>query len=101
MTTMKKMTLAISIDVPAMPPKPRRPAINARIRKVTTQLNMTRSSATEFGSGGGGGGRPARHSEKQSSLGTKVPGRETGKFASLGERNRASPDQMWPPPTAP
>jgi hypothetical protein len=44
---MKKMTLAISIDVPAMPPKPRRPATKAIIRKVTTQLNMTRTSVLQ------------------------------------------------------
>src|SRR4051794_16933985 len=40
---MKKMILAISMDAPATPPKPRMPAISATIRKVTTQPNITRS----------------------------------------------------------
>src|ERR1700738_685769 len=40
-TAMKKMTLAISIEAPAMPPKPKMPAIRAMMRKVTTQLNIT------------------------------------------------------------
>ena len=39
---MKKIALAISMETPAMPPKPRIPAINATIRNVTTQLSMTR-----------------------------------------------------------
>jgi hypothetical protein len=38
------MTLAISIEAPAMPPKPKMPAIRAMIRNVTTQLSMTRTS---------------------------------------------------------
>ena len=42
MTAMKKMILAISMEAPAMPPKPRIPAINATTRNVTTQLSMTR-----------------------------------------------------------
>jgi hypothetical protein len=37
---MKKMILAISIEAPAMPPKPRTPAISAIIKNVTTQLSM-------------------------------------------------------------
>ena len=41
---MKKMILAISIEAPAMPPKPRMPAISAMIRNVTTQLSMTTSN---------------------------------------------------------
>src|SRR5665213_1446141 len=41
MTAIKKMALAISIDAPAIPPKPRIPAISATTKKVTTQLNMT------------------------------------------------------------
>src|SRR5262249_28256872 len=44
MTAMKKIALAISTDAPAMPPKPRTPAISAMIRNVTTQLNMVLSS---------------------------------------------------------
>src|SRR5437879_6503042 len=36
------MILAISIEAPAIPPKPRMPAISAMIRNVTTQLSMTR-----------------------------------------------------------
>src|SRR6266576_2130947 len=44
MTAIKKMTLAISIEAPAMPPKPKMPAIRAMIRKVTTQLSMFRTS---------------------------------------------------------
>jgi hypothetical protein len=40
-TAIKKIALAISMDAPAMPPKPRMPAINAMTRKVTTQLSMT------------------------------------------------------------
>ena len=41
---MKKIALAISMDTPATPPKPRMPAINATIRNVTTQLNMIQPS---------------------------------------------------------
>ena len=44
-TAMKKIALAISTEAPAMPPKPKIPAINATIRNVTTQLNMTRPLA--------------------------------------------------------
>ena len=39
-TAMKKMILAISIEAPAMPPKPRMPAISAMTRNVTTQPSM-------------------------------------------------------------
>jgi hypothetical protein len=40
---MKKISLAISMDAPARPPKPRTPAISAIIRNVTTQLSMVRT----------------------------------------------------------
>src|SRR5712671_5141794 len=43
-TAIKKMTLAISIEAPAMPPKPKMPAISAMIKNVTTQLNMVLTS---------------------------------------------------------
>jgi hypothetical protein len=43
-TAMKKMILAISIDAPATPPKPRMPAISATTKNVTTQLSMVRPS---------------------------------------------------------
>ncbi len=43
---MKKMILAISIDAPARPPKPRIPAISAIIRNVTTQLSMVKTSVS-------------------------------------------------------
>ena len=48
---MKKMILAISIEAPAMPPKPRMPAINAMIKNVTTQLSMADLSTFRFESG--------------------------------------------------
>ncbi|MHC2681770.1 acyl-CoA thioesterase FadM [Bradyrhizobium diazoefficiens] len=44
-TAMKKMILAISIEAPAMPPKPRIPAISAITRNVTTQPSMVKSSS--------------------------------------------------------
>jgi len=44
MMAMKKIALAISMDAPAMPPKPRIPAISATIKNVTTQLSMIRTS---------------------------------------------------------
>src|ERR1700719_2379418 len=47
-TAMKKIALAISMEAPAMPPKPRTPAMSAMIRKVTTQLNMTISDWSHF-----------------------------------------------------
>ena len=46
MMAMKKIALAISMEAPAMPPKPRMPAISATIRNVTTQLSMTRTSVS-------------------------------------------------------
>jgi hypothetical protein len=36
------------MEAPAMPPKPRMPAIKAMIRNVTTQLNMVRTSVSTF-----------------------------------------------------
>jgi hypothetical protein len=45
-TAMKKIALAISMEVPATPPKPRTPAINATIRNVTTQPNMGTTSVS-------------------------------------------------------
>ena len=66
-TAIKKIVLAISMEAPARPPKPNTPAINAIIRKVTTQLNMTRSSSPI--------------PRNQSVWETKVPGRETRKIA--------------------
>lgn len=72
---MKKIVLAISIETPAMPPKPRTPAINAMTKKVTTQLNMIQTSVSVSA-------RPiAPCLEKQSSPELLVPDRETGKFA--------------------
>src|SRR6266487_2453957 len=43
--TSENMTIAISIETPAIPPKPRMPAISAMIRNVTTQLSMTWTSS--------------------------------------------------------
>src|ERR1700744_3698338 len=48
MTATKKMILAISTEAPAMPPKPKMPAINATIKNVTTQLNMVLIPVSTF-----------------------------------------------------
>jgi hypothetical protein len=45
---MKKMILAISMEAPANPPKPKMPATNAMIKNVTTQLNMFKTSVSTF-----------------------------------------------------
>src|SRR5229473_953444 len=47
-TAMKKMVLAISTEAPAMPPKPRMPAISAMTKNVTTQLSMIRTFVFHF-----------------------------------------------------
>ena len=72
-TAMKKMVLAISMEAPAMPPKPKMPAISAMIRNVTTQLNMTRP-LFHFGFDiARDRQRRASAAETNPSLGTKVP----------------------------
>jgi hypothetical protein len=45
MIATKKMIFAISMEMIAIPPKPRTPAINAMIRKVRAQPNMKKPSA--------------------------------------------------------
>src|SRR5205085_213141 len=77
---MKKMILAISMEAPATPPKPRMPAINAITRKVTTQPNMTRPLSLDCGSKR----REPAPLPGQSRPGTLVPGRCTAKNSRIG-----------------
>jgi len=42
------MILAISIEAPATPPKPKMPAISATIKNVTTQPSMVGSFVFHF-----------------------------------------------------
>ncbi len=86
---MKKIALAISMEAPAMPPKPRIPAINATTRNVTTQLSMTRPRlAVALAMAATAASRiDCRNNPVP---GTKVPGRETPKFDdSGGTKSRA------------
>ena len=75
-TAMKKMILAISIEAPAMPPKPKMPAINATTRNVTTQPSMTRPPFVLIGStpnaaeAVASSGRPIRVGHESSGLRT-------------------------------
>jgi hypothetical protein len=51
MIATKKMIFAISMEIMAIPPKPRTPATNAMIRKVRAQPNMKKALRIDCGRG--------------------------------------------------
>src|SRR5712671_994849 len=78
------MALAISMDAPATPPKPRMPAISATIRNVTTQLSMTQPLFCTLVSTDTRPAIAAHRLQKQSGFGTKVPD-----FEGSGKRSKS------------
>src|SRR5438477_4695154 len=82
MMAMKKIALAISMETPAMPPKPKMPAISAMIKKVTTQPSMTRPLF-----GFDRRDRPRQCLQNQSGPDAMVPGCQTLKICRMAEQN--------------